>query len=83
MREGGREGGRGGCCPGAAAAPPVPREAPARAVLPRPPRFAPESAVPGGLFNRGSCELAPFVNVPPLPARIVKNNLLSTYKLVE
>lgn len=56
---------------------------PAKGCFPRPPRFGPERTVPGGLFNRGSCELAPFVNVPPLPARIVKNSLLSTHKLVE
>lgn len=45
--------------------------------------FGPERMVPGGLFNQGSCELAPFVRVLPFPARTVKNNLLSTYKLVE
>lgn len=48
-----------------------------------PPCFGPERMVLGGLFNRENWELAPFVSVLPFPARIVKNNLLSTYKLVE
>lgn len=64
--------------------PPAPAlGAPAGGCPPRPPRFGPGRMVPGGLFNRGSWELAPFVSVLPFPARIVKNNLLSTYKLVE